>query len=82
MRESRTSGSVRGAHSNMCPYRDPYLPYLLISVDERFGARFLLRSECDRFTVNASGSAADSPCLIRPLTLPHLDGGLGCVLVL
>jgi hypothetical protein len=42
----------------------------------------LLRSECDRFTVNASGSAADSPCLIRPLTLPHLDGGLGCVLVL
>jgi hypothetical protein len=28
MRESRTSGFVRGAHSNMCPYRDPYLPYL------------------------------------------------------
>ena len=26
MRESRTSGFVRGAHSNMCPYRDPYLP--------------------------------------------------------
>jgi hypothetical protein len=25
MRESRTSGFVRGAHSNMCPYRDPYL---------------------------------------------------------
>ena len=24
MRESRTSGFVRGAHSNMCPYRDPY----------------------------------------------------------
>jgi hypothetical protein len=23
MRESRTSGFVRGAHSNMCPYRDP-----------------------------------------------------------
>jgi len=22
MRESRTSGFVRGAHSNMCPYRD------------------------------------------------------------
>jgi hypothetical protein len=26
MRESRTSGFVRGAHSNMCPYRDRYLP--------------------------------------------------------
>ena len=26
MRESRTSGFVRGAHSNMCPYRDPYKP--------------------------------------------------------
>jgi hypothetical protein len=26
MRESRTSGFVRGAHSNMCPYRDPDLP--------------------------------------------------------
>jgi len=23
LRESRTSGFVRGAHSNMCPYRDP-----------------------------------------------------------
>jgi hypothetical protein len=23
MRESRTSGFVRGARSNMCPYRDP-----------------------------------------------------------
>ena len=23
MRESRMSGFVRGAHSNMCPYRDP-----------------------------------------------------------
>jgi hypothetical protein len=26
MRESRTSGFVRGAHSNMCPYRDPDFP--------------------------------------------------------
>jgi len=26
MRESRTSGFVRGARSNMCPYRDRYLP--------------------------------------------------------
>jgi hypothetical protein len=26
MRESRTSGFVRGARSNMCPYRDPDLP--------------------------------------------------------
>ena len=26
MRESRTYGFVRGAHSNMRPYRDPYLP--------------------------------------------------------
>jgi hypothetical protein len=25
MRESRTYGFVRGAHSNMRPYRDPYL---------------------------------------------------------
>jgi hypothetical protein len=25
MREGRTSGFVRGAHSNMCPYRDLYL---------------------------------------------------------
>jgi hypothetical protein len=25
MRERRTSGFVRGAHSNMCPYRDPHL---------------------------------------------------------
>jgi hypothetical protein len=24
MRESRTSGFVRGAHSNVCPYRDPF----------------------------------------------------------
>jgi hypothetical protein len=27
MRESRTSGFVAGAHSNMCPYRDPDLPH-------------------------------------------------------
>ena len=26
MRESRTYGFVRGAHSDMRPYRDPYLP--------------------------------------------------------
>ena len=26
MRESRTSGFVRRAHSNMCPYRDLNLP--------------------------------------------------------
>jgi hypothetical protein len=26
MRESRMSGFVRGARSNTCPYRDPYLP--------------------------------------------------------
>ena len=26
MRESRTSGFVRWARSNMCPYRDPYPP--------------------------------------------------------
>jgi hypothetical protein len=25
MRESRKYGSVRGARSNACPYRDPYL---------------------------------------------------------
>ncbi len=25
MRESRTYGFVRGAHSDMRPYRDPYL---------------------------------------------------------
>jgi hypothetical protein len=25
MRESRTYGFVRGAHSNMRPYRDPYI---------------------------------------------------------
>jgi hypothetical protein len=31
MRESRTSGSVRGAHSNMCPYRDPYFPRMVES---------------------------------------------------
>ncbi len=29
MRESRTSGFVRGAHSNMCPYRDIMSPYPL-----------------------------------------------------
>ena len=28
MRESRTYGFVRGAHSDMRPYRDPYLPAL------------------------------------------------------
>ena len=28
MRESRTYGFMRGAHSNMRPYRDPYLPPL------------------------------------------------------
>jgi hypothetical protein len=28
MRESRTSGFVRGAHSNVCPYRDPNLANL------------------------------------------------------
>jgi hypothetical protein len=28
MRESRTSGFVRGVHSNMCPYRDPYLCHI------------------------------------------------------
>lgn len=26
MRASRTYGFMRGAHSNMRPYRDPYLP--------------------------------------------------------
>jgi hypothetical protein len=31
MRESRTSGFVRGAHSNMCPYRDPYLPEMTLT---------------------------------------------------
>jgi hypothetical protein len=30
MRESRTSGFVRGAHSNTCPYRDPYFPIYCI----------------------------------------------------
>ncbi len=29
MRESRTYGFVRGAHRNMRPYRDPYLPSAL-----------------------------------------------------
>src|SRR5258708_2940660 len=31
MRESRTYGFVRGAHSDMRPYRDPYLPRGLCS---------------------------------------------------
>ena len=36
MRESRTSGSVRGAASNRRPYRDPYIsPY----IDFRDGPR-------------------------------------------
>ena len=29
MRESRTYGFVRGAPSNRCPYRDPYIPAAL-----------------------------------------------------
>jgi hypothetical protein len=29
MRESRTSGFVRGAHSNMCPYRDLFCLFCL-----------------------------------------------------
>ena len=28
MREGRTYGFMRGAHSDMRPYRDPYLPYI------------------------------------------------------
>jgi hypothetical protein len=28
MPESRTYGFVRGAHSDMRPYRDPYLPLI------------------------------------------------------
>jgi len=31
MRESRTYGFVRGAHSDMRPYRDPYCPVRLAS---------------------------------------------------
>ena len=31
MRESRTYGFVRGAHSNMRPYRDLHLPALSLS---------------------------------------------------
>jgi hypothetical protein len=50
MRESRTSGFVRGAHSNMCPYRD-LISFLSPSADggreQRFGEVFSKRSVQD-----------------------------------
>jgi hypothetical protein len=55
MRESRTSGFVRGAHSNMCPYRDlnypPELPQALKSggrlkvLDDLLGRQYWLVSD-------------------------------------
>jgi len=34
IRESRTYGFERGAHSNMRPYRDPYLTHVLLERDD------------------------------------------------
>ena len=36
MRENRTSGFVRGAHSNMYPYRDPHFFGHFMCYENRF----------------------------------------------
>jgi hypothetical protein len=52
MRESRTYGFVRGAHSDMRPYRDPYLLLPLADnaeLTQRQGQAYSQRSESPRF---------------------------------
>jgi hypothetical protein len=51
MRESRTYGFVRGAHSNMRPYRDLYLPRSRMVTPGSIGRLQIRRRTLKRFTL-------------------------------
>ncbi len=55
MRESRTSGFVRGAHSNMCPYRDPYLHRISSVTSVMLGEDVVRRRQNEVHAMDADG---------------------------